>query len=693
MKTFMQRKASNELKSGYFGLVIESFECDHSSVQNSLPKLMGEFLFYHIVDTPQTATRIISAFNSANLPGEVNFFVLSVLENCDSVESDILAQLSFDAKFKAVFQKILCEKPSKCDEFELPSNETSLQVSQVDSAFTEQNETLDDTETNSDVSFLDLYHKEQQLADMEEATRYEISENSYRMESTVSQISTTNKTLDKQQHTVSRIQQIQSSMAEITQKINSAEMYVQMKQTELAKHEAKVRDLTESIEHNETEMTLELLTEQEVRAVQSVQTEIVEKKMQLQQVNAVIKELQDKRDNISEYHDNSLMSRFSHLEEQSMIHVNNTSELNRQSQLQLESQEIEQQALRTLAVVRAQIAQLQSDFESAKKLLVELEQQKLKIEGMQQFAFRELEHTQIHRQSLITELNRLRAQKPYDATEIHNPDIIDMTEEDIDNNLSIARYQLKTYDNTNSFDMNLLDTFKRDRHNFMQRRKDLSNMEHKITQLMEKLEANIKTSVKNTFDKLAKRFSANFVKFVPNGCGRLHLVEQSNSQLHGNSEIVLKDGIESTSDAIGLNIFARFEQEEKSFNNLFGQERRVAALVFIISMQQLCPMPFYLFECIEEVINFIDRIKMFAKLFSVSFYPFPQIVLEPYSQPFINYLNELSNGPQIIATLRSPQLLDGPNFSDNIFQSTLEDGVPHVKRISRDEQLHNHLFL
>lgn len=606
MKTFMQRKSSNELKRGYFGLVIESFECDHSTVQNSLPKLMGEYLFYHIVDTPQTAMQIISGFNAANLAGEVNFFVLSLLETYDCDEHDILPHLSFDAKFKNVFQKILSEKPSDLGEF--MSNSTSMQA--MDSEYTEPNGSLDEMETHSDASFLDLYQQQQQLTDMEEATRYELSENSYRMDSTVSQINETSDVLDKQQHTMSQIQQIQSSIARITHEINSCEMQIQSKQTELAKRAAKVNELTESIEHYEKEMTLELLTEQEVRAVQLIQTEIVEKRMHLQRVNGRIKELQDTRDGISEYYEHSLMSRFSVLQEQSMTHSHNSSELSRQSQLRLESEQIEQQTKRTLIEVRAQMTQLQSESEAKKTVLRELEQQKIKTEGMQQFVFRELDDWKVQHQHLIAELNRLRAQKPYDATKIHNPDIVDMTEEDIDNNLSIARYQLRTYDNTNSFDLNLLEKLKRDRLNFMQRRNELARMEQKIMLFMEKLESNIKTSIKNTFDKLAERFSENFTKFIPNGCGRLVLVEELNVQCQGGGEIVQRDGIGSINDAIGLDIFTRFGEQEQSFDNLFGQERRVTALIFIISMQQLSPTPFYLFECIEEVTNFVDHINI-----------------------------------------------------------------------------------
>ncbi|XP_031636549.1 structural maintenance of chromosomes protein 3-like [Contarinia nasturtii] len=108
---------------------------------------------------------------------------------------------------------------------------------------------------------------------------------------------------------------------------------------------------------------------------------------------------------------------------------------------------------------------------------------------------------------------------------------------------------------------------------------------------------------------------------------------------------------ENVGDAVGVDIFARFDEIEESFNNLFGQKRRLVALLYIISMQQLLPAPFYLFDSIEE------------------------LIFEPYLEPLITYLNELSNTSQIIASTRRRGLVNGPNFIDDIFRMT--EGVPH----------------
>lgn len=62
-----------------------------------------------------------------------------------------------------------------------------------------------------------------------------------------------------------------------------------------------------------------------------------------------------------------------------------------------------------------------------------------------------------------------------------------------------------------------------------------------------------------------------------------------------------------------------------------------------------------------------------------------QLIFEPYYSPFINYLNDLSSESQIITTSRRQALLNGPNFIDNIFQSTVRNRTPTIQRISYDD--------
>lgn len=592
----MERPSADGLKQGYFGRVIDIFTCVDPITQTSLPNLLGKYLFYHIVDEPQTATTILSAFNKAKLPGEVNFFSLSILDSFDCGKSDEIAQLSFDAKFQKIFEKIFSEKPVNRSELEHISEisfvtNRKMSTATSDSGFSDENGALIGVEASPDCNALELYQQQQQLTDMDEAARYDLIENSYRLDET-------HEMLNQQHQTISQIQQVNASVAETTHAIHLREMRIRALQLELQKHEAKLRSLIESMERYEKEMSSSLLIEHEMVEIQSVQNRIIVKKQQLEQVTAKIKDSQMKHDNISECFKQTVMNPYNALNAQLEQHSSNLIELNRKLQMLSDCENIKQQIDRQWAENHGKIIEFQEQQKLKSVAITQLKRKRIEIEGMQKFLLIELNTMKTHQQNMGSELNRLVGQKPYDATEIHNPDLVDMSEKDIDSNLCMARHQLKTYENTNSFDFNLLEIFKKDQQNLIKRRNEHTTMGNKIKMCMKRTEARVMTTFQDSFDDLARKFTMNFMLFVPTGSGRLELIDA----MSGNA---------NTLNAGGVRIIARFDQtDEEHFENLLGPEQRVVALVFIISMQQLCQSPFYLFDGIDEVINFNVCIKI-----------------------------------------------------------------------------------
>ncbi|XP_066150753.1 structural maintenance of chromosomes protein 3-like [Euwallacea fornicatus] len=67
-----------EIINGYYGLVIDSFECD-KAVNTAVELTAFSKLFYHIVKDHTIATSILREMNKQKLPGEVNFMPLNKL--------------------------------------------------------------------------------------------------------------------------------------------------------------------------------------------------------------------------------------------------------------------------------------------------------------------------------------------------------------------------------------------------------------------------------------------------------------------------------------------------------------------------------------------------------------------------------------------------------------------------------------
>lgn len=599
MDALMDRNSMKHLKNRYFGRVIDNFKCDDPNLHKSLSDSMGEYLFYHIVDSPQTATQILSGLNCAKLPGQINFFALNIIDACEFDKPDALSQFNFDAKFQKMFEKIFSEMSldHNCDkDFNSESN-YNFSGESVDHDFIEEEGSFVGVKRIS--NSVGLYQEQQQLTDMEESTRFELIRNVHRMDATMLSINETSVQLDQQRETMRQIRQIQTALNNTKHSINESETRVQSLQSQLQNHQTKLNELNASKNQFENELPLDLLTNQEEQEYHEVHQAIIEKRVQLQRVINAMEELEIKRKSFTDFRD-GLMSRYNGLQEQSENYSKNSIALILQEKELEQLEESKRNAEQRLNEIHLRMVDFRNEIENRNRPCNELEQAKVALQDKQNSLFIEIETKKTEKRTLMAELNRLREQKPYDATQIHNPDIVDLTEPEVNSHLEIARHQLRTYENTNTFDSNLLDNFKKDREALCKRRTQMTNWESTILAALEKFDSKkIDASVKSTFDDLAKCFSTNFLKFVPDGSASLELIETASNQ----TDI---DFNQNANEIVGVDIFARFQQIEKSFADLLEHERKVVSLVFIISMQQLSPTPFYLFSSIDEVIEILN---------------------------------------------------------------------------------------
>lgn len=611
MKSLLQKKLAHGFREQYFGLVIENFTCTDPHMTNSLATLMGEYLFYHIVDSSDTAARIISEFNKVDLPGEVNFFVLDMIEdNGCNAHNSLISRFSFDAKYQKVFERILNEQPlnvqdiwnKSAEEFDCLTSSRFPDVFEKGGALIAMGSAISNFANNS----IELYEKQQSLLEQNEATRYEQSENSYRMDATICSIDETNKSLNNRRNTIAKILSIENQLSQIAQRIKTSESHIATVRAELQNIETKKNELTDTKNRYEIDMKSDQLLQEEKMEIERLQVLINGKKMELARINEQAKKVKGRRDNMAQFFDQTLMSRYNAIEASTKEYSDATNELDRKEQEQLQYAENKLNAESDLNAVRRQMADLQQQYESKKARLRELDQLKLDLHQRQNNLFIELSELDILANCLTKELNQLISIKPPDATQIRNPDIIDMSETDVNSQLDIARHQLKTYQNTNCFDINILEKFKRDRANFVRRRAELAKLDAKISTAMTTLDTNIHTAIESTFNDMSIHFAAVFQRFIPNGSARLQAIKDCQQ----NEPISNADGDGSSSNIstiTGIDIFARFPDEiEKQFDDLNGQKRRIVSFAFIVCMQQLYPAPFYLFDCIDEVKHFYN---------------------------------------------------------------------------------------
>ena len=116
LQFFKDTKKHQEVIEGYYGTLIENFECDKTFF-TAVEVTAGNRLFHHIVDNDRTGTKILQEMNRLRLPGEITFMPLNRLEvhptyypeTVDAIP--MIEKLVYDPKYdraiKHVFSKTL----------------------------------------------------------------------------------------------------------------------------------------------------------------------------------------------------------------------------------------------------------------------------------------------------------------------------------------------------------------------------------------------------------------------------------------------------------------------------------------------------------------------------------------------------------------------------------------------------------
>ncbi|XP_066248821.1 structural maintenance of chromosomes protein 3-like [Euwallacea similis] len=120
LDTFASRSGpEREIVNGYYGLVLDSFECD-KAVNTAVELTATSKLFYHVVKDHKVATSILREMNKQKLPGEVNFMPLNKLvvyaqeypnhPKAKSLISVLHYNFMYDKAMRFLFGKsLLCE--------------------------------------------------------------------------------------------------------------------------------------------------------------------------------------------------------------------------------------------------------------------------------------------------------------------------------------------------------------------------------------------------------------------------------------------------------------------------------------------------------------------------------------------------------------------------------------------------------
>lgn len=588
LHTFMETTCPANLKRHYHGMVLNMFTCN-AQLYAPLSVIFNEFLFYHIVDSAATATQIINRYNAANFNGIINFIALDVVQVAapDKPLPPFLNHLTFDEKYHKVFQ-LICEQIPETDQLDAIHNVNDLfdantMIYVRDGAFSS-------IELTASGKLLQLYHRYVEFQGEIAALSGEITENRQNFDVVDGELKQSLTDLKQCKERGESIKQEQNAVLLIKQQISVAEKKIEAKEGTLSRHKNRLHEFNQSMERLKRELEQPFITDAESNAIETLDNEIGEIVMTNDRVLLEIRTFQSEQQHLQNHMQTNLLRRHDELDENLSVYSKKSTECSvREMEIeQLTKQLDESNSDQT--TIDSQLEELKNAIVTLNKEIDDIKKKKIAAQGNQQQYMKEQTDLECHKKSLSDQLKRLISQAANGRMAISQTDFSGLTGSDMDHELKLARQHVDSYKKTNRFDDGLLATFRQEKVRLEGRRDELNHCGDRIEKAILEYDAKIQQVMGDTLDDLKARFGELFPAFVENGTADMEILSE---KLHEES---------GTKDyAVGLDISAKFAVNEMNFEKLSLAERRIVALVFILTIQQLSGVPFFLFDCIDRV--------------------------------------------------------------------------------------------
>lgn len=229
---------------------------------------------------------------------------------------------------------------------------------------------------------------------------------------------------------------------------------------------------------------------------------------------------------------------------------------------------------------------------------------------------------------------------------------------------------LKEFSNVNVRAIEQYDQFARERDNLLERQGELDKSSESITELIDSLDMRKDEAIERTFKQVSKNFVDVFEQLVPMGRGALIMQKRfdTESQENEESDEDAMDEDEATKAAkkienyIGVSIKVSFHSkldEGLRIQQLSGGQKSLVALALIFAIQKCDPAAFYLFDEIDANLD------------------------AQYRTAVATMIQQLSENAQFITTTFRPELVGVGDKHYGVFFSAQK--VSSLQSITQDE--------
>lgn len=680
--------------NGYYGLLIENFECEEA-FHTSVEVTAGSRLFFHLVDTDTTSTALLSEMNRLKLPGEVSFMPLNRLDVSPTQYPDstdavpMVSKLKYKAKFEKAFQHVfgktlICRNMETASQFArtlnldcitLEGDQVSRRGALTGGYYGNRRSRLHLQKTKAELARrleqqeAEYASHKAKLVDVEGRINKVVAE----MQRMETQNSKNKDTFDKMKQDLrlmkEDLERLNKDRAPKERSLNTMESSLETmtgslqglmaeRGTDLQSHlsredQKELENLTETIQR----LTAE--TKQSLRERTKLETE----KNQLE--NKLSNNLRKKQDSLQkELEDISVADRGSRME-------------TLQAELTVLSQRINENRNRLKEVDR-QIDNILTDQKSRQQDLEKWKSEELDYQEKIREDAKELEKM-MTKQSLLLKkrdeaMKKIRelGSLPTEAFEKYK----DLNMKQLFNKLEHCNRELKKYSHVNKKALDQFMSFSDQKEKLITRKEELDKAYKSIEDLMQALDHRKYEAIQLTFKQVSKYFTEIFQKLVPQGHGVLVMkrgepepAAEGETQ-EDNNEAAAAAARDDDADGQNVPVIMQFtgvgikvsftgnRGEMRDMQQLSGGQKSLVALGLIFAIQKCDPAPFYLFDEIDQALDAQHR------------------------KAVADMIHELSGDAQFITTTFRPELLE---HADKFYGVVFRNKVSHIQCVSKEE--------
>ncbi|XP_053407291.1 structural maintenance of chromosomes protein 3-like [Mercenaria mercenaria] len=679
LQSFRDRNVNHDLISGYYGTLIEMFECDKTFF-TCVEVTAGGRLFHHIVDSDQTGTAILKEMNRQHLPGEVTFMPLNRLDNRDTVYPEtndaipMISKLRYDDKYgpalKHVFSKtLICRSMEVATQIARTQN---LDCITLDGDQVSRRGALTGGHYDNRRSRLDLHKSKEEYAQKVADQERQYSEHKSKLEEIEGQINNLVSEMQKMETRNSKnrdnYEKMKADVRLMTEELKNLQKSQPGKGKSVVNLQSSLEAMKGTALSLKEELGTDLLSQLSVEDQEEMDKLNDQIKTLTQQNKDSLKErikLEGEKNKLENLLQNNLMKN----RERILGEMQEEAVMNRKERLTSSGEDLSKVDSR-LAEIKSSMKELEDNLEKLNKEQKELQnnieywrgqekemQDKLGEDSKELDKMTNKQTVLLKKKDECMKKIRELGSLPSDAFEKYQ----NLGSKQLFKKLDQCNAELKKYSHVNKKALDQFVNFTEQKSKLIKRKEELDRAHTSIIDLMNALDHRKYEAIQLTFKQVSKYFSEIFKKLAPEGHAVL-VMKKGDTDQGGDDE----DGSQSQEvplveqfTGVGIKVsFSGNRAEMRDMQQLSGGQKSLVALTLIFAIQKCDPAPFYLFDEIDQALDAQHR------------------------KAVADMIHELCQDAQFITTTFRPELLE---HADKFYGVKFRNKVSHIDCVSYEE--------